>query len=118
VPTHPFEQLDPAHPRRLEIEDQTVAVGTAAGSEKFPAGREFADFQALGFEQKPERIPYSVIIIYDENHRPFLARVHACWLSWQRAALIWISRLDRNPAGPTPSLTRADGGVRGIHLNR
>jgi len=71
---HPFEPLDPAHSRHLDVEDQTVAIISAARIEKFPTGREFSDFKAVAFEQKPKRIPHPVIIVYDENHRPFPAR--------------------------------------------
>ena len=58
----------------MEIEDETVAVATTAGIEKFQAGGEFASFKAFAFEQKPKRIPHSVVIVQDENHRLFPAR--------------------------------------------
>jgi hypothetical protein len=58
----------------MEIEDETVAVATTAGIEKFQAGGEFASFKAFAFEQKPKGVAYSVIIVQDENHPPVPAR--------------------------------------------
>jgi len=74
APAHPFEQLDPAHFRHMKIENQAIAIATADGGKKLPTGGEFADLKAFAFEQQPKRIPNSVIIVYDENHRPFPAR--------------------------------------------
>ena len=41
---HFFEQLDPAHFRHMEIEDQAVSVAATDGVEKFLARGEFASF--------------------------------------------------------------------------
>ena len=71
---HPFEKIEPAHSCHVNIEDQTVAATGTSGIEKFPARAEFAGLEAFTFEQKPQGIPHSLVIIDDENHWPSPAR--------------------------------------------
>jgi hypothetical protein len=49
-PAHPFEKIQPAHSRHVNIEDQTVAFTDAAGGEEFPARAKYAHFEACTFE--------------------------------------------------------------------
>jgi hypothetical protein len=91
--SHGFEKLDTAHSRQVHIKDQAVTLGVAIGIEKLPARCELPRLQALAFEEQPERIPYSSIIVEDENHRSFPARTLT---DFGQAALI---RLDLDQLG-------------------
>jgi hypothetical protein len=88
---HSFEKLDTAHSRHVHIEDQAVALTGSAGIKKRLARCELPRLQALAFEQQPQRVPSSSIIV---NHKkssvfscphpgPIFARLHP-------SALIWI----------------------------
>jgi hypothetical protein len=80
----------------MDIEDQAVALTRSAGIEKLPARCELLRVEALAFEQKPERIPHSRIIVYDENHRLFSCpRFGPIFAGLRSAALIWISYIGR-----------------------
>lgn len=68
--SHSFEKLKAAHLRHVDVENQAVALACPGGGEKLPTGREFSCLPAVAFEQKPKRIPRSLIIVYDENHQP------------------------------------------------
>ena len=63
----------------MEIEDQAVDVAAAVDVEKFPTGGEFESSKARALEQKPKRIPYSVITVQNQDHRlfPSVARCHS-----------------------------------------
>jgi len=49
-PAHPFEKIQPAHSRHVNIEDQTVAFADAPGGKEFPARAKYAHFEACAFE--------------------------------------------------------------------
>ena len=49
-PAHPFEKIQPAHSRHVNIEDQTVAITDAVGGEEFPARAKYAHLEACAFE--------------------------------------------------------------------
>ena len=49
-PADPFEKIQPAHSRHVNIEDQVVAFTYAAGGEEFPARGKHAHLEACAFE--------------------------------------------------------------------
>lgn len=49
-PADPFEKIQPAHSRHVNVEDQTVAFTDAAGGEEFPARAKYARLEACAFE--------------------------------------------------------------------
>ena len=69
VAPHGFKELDAAYSRHMNIDDQAIALGGPIGSEKLPTRCELSRLKAFAFEQEPQRVPYSRVIVYDENHR-------------------------------------------------
>ncbi len=63
-----FEEIEPAHPRHMDVKDQAVLIGGFPAIEKRFGRRKVARFEPRAFEQQPKRIPDSAVVVDNENH--------------------------------------------------
>jgi len=69
VSRQPLEQLDAAHPRQVQVDDETsVAPQTIGREERLGAGVGF-DCQALELEQQANVVAHHVVVVDHEDGR-------------------------------------------------
>ena len=75
---HALEQLDPAHPRHRDVEDEEVEAPRDGVVKRLLGALPFLDLEALAPEVLGEQHPHAQVVVYYQNPKAHASHLNLC----------------------------------------